>query len=56
MNADFFYDKFKEAVNFFGLSWGEKHFILVRVSGDQLCFKHDGTEIRITIPTIYADT
>jgi hypothetical protein len=56
MNADIFYDKFREAVNFFGLSWGEKHYIRVRVSENQLCFEHDGTEIRVTIPVMYADT
>lgn len=50
MNAELFYEKFKDAVNWFGLSWGEKHFIQVRICGNTLCFEHDGTEIRMTIP------
>lgn len=56
MNADFFYDKFKDAVNWFGLSWGEKHLIQVRICGNALCFEYGGNEIRMTIPGKYADT
>jgi len=56
MNADFFYEKFKDAVVWFGLGWGQKNLIRVRISGNQLCFEHDGTELRITIPVVYADS
>lgn len=56
MNAEFFYEKFKDAVNWFGLNWGEKHFIKVRIDGNALCFEHDGTEIRMSIPVKYADS
>ena len=56
MDAETFYENFKNAVAWFGLSWGEKHLIRVRISGNTLCFEHGGVEIRTTIPVTYADT
>ncbi len=56
MTAETFYENFKNAVVWFGLSWGEKHLIRVRISGNTLCFEHGGSEIRTTIPVTYADT
>jgi hypothetical protein len=55
MDADQFYEKFKDAIVWFGLGWNEKHLIRVRISGNQLCFEHGGTEIRMTIPVMYAN-
>ena len=56
MNAEVLYENLKNAVAWFGLTWGEKHLIRVRISGNTLCFEHSGTEIRMTIPVVYADT
>ncbi len=56
MNADLLYEKLKDAIAMFGLNWDEKHLIRVRISGNTLCFEHSGTEIRMTIPVVYADT
>ena len=56
MNADFFYEKLRDAIVWFGLGWDEKHLIRVRISGNQLCFEHNNTEIRMTIPVMYVDS
>ena len=55
MNADLLYEKLKDAIAMFGLSWDEKHLIGIRISGNQLCFEHGRTEIRIIIPVMYAN-
>jgi hypothetical protein len=55
MNADLLYEKLKDAIAMFGLSWDEKHLIRVCICGNQLCFEYGNTEIRMTIPVMYAN-
>jgi hypothetical protein len=56
MNMDQLYEKLKTALGTFGLAWGAKDAVRVRIDGDQLCLEHDGIEIRLTLPRAYADT
>lgn len=49
MNGEEFYVAFKEALNFFGLGWGEKDKMTVSVKGGEIAFSFENKTISIQV-------
>lgn len=49
MNGDDFYEKFKDALRFFELSWGEKEKLIVTATADKIWFSYDRSSIVIDV-------
>lgn len=49
MNAEQFYERFKEAIKFIGYSWGEKEEIEIFIESEHLCLKSNGTKVSIPV-------
>ena len=49
MNGEDFYLAFKEALNFFGLNWGEKDKMTVSVKGGEIAFSFENKTISIQV-------
>ena len=49
MNADEFYEDFKNTLDFLGLRWGEKHLAKVSVRGDSIIFSYENKSVSIVI-------
>lgn len=50
MNADDFYQDFKDALEYLGLPWGQKQQALVWLDGEAFCLAYGGRETRVRLP------
>jgi hypothetical protein len=50
MNAELFYEKYKQALLFLGTKWGYKEKVQVWCDGDQFHMSYDGKEVSIFVP------
>ena len=49
MNADDFYEEFKNSLAFLGLQWGHKELALVSIKGESIVFSYGTKSARICI-------
>lgn len=49
MTVQDFYEEMKEALRFFGLSFGDKDKVTIAAEDDVIIFKHENREIRIRV-------
>lgn len=56
MNADDFYEDFKDALKYLGLAWGDKHLAQVRLTAGAFCLSYGGRETRMNLPCAQSDT
>ena len=54
MNADEFYEDFKDALKYLGLSWGQKDLAQVWLEGGSFCLAYGGRETRVRLPCLAA--
>ena len=52
MNAENFYEEFKEALKYLGVGWGNKNLIEVKIKKDKLVMKYGGKEVHIKIKEV----
>ena len=50
MNVEEFYDKLKNALNFFNLTWGDKELASVYIDGDFFVISYADEEVRFAVP------
>jgi len=50
MNADEFYEAFKQGLRQLNVSWGDKDLVTVWIIGNMLYMRYDGTITTITVP------
>jgi hypothetical protein len=50
MNADEFYEGFKDALAYLGLAWGQKDLATVHIEGDRLVVSHGAYSATIQLP------
>lgn len=56
MNADEFYEDFKDALKYLGLSWGQKDLAKVWFEGGSFCLTYGGRETRVRLPSATSST
>jgi hypothetical protein len=49
MNADDFYEYFKDALHYLGVAWGDKADVAVYLDGSKLVFEYCGKTASITL-------
>ena len=49
MNADEFYEEFKNSLDFLGLGWADKELALVSIKGESIIFSYGTKSARICI-------
>lgn len=50
MDAETFYQEFKDALLYLGLSWGDKALAAVRIEGDKLVFEYGARAAVLQLP------
>lgn len=51
MNADEFYEDFKDALKYLGLSWGQKDLAQVCFDGGSFCLSYGGRKTLVQLPS-----
>lgn len=54
-NGNDFYEEFKDALRYVGLSWNQKDLAEVKIEGDQVCVTYYGRQARIKLSVIKAN-